>query len=697
MNVPDIFISSILGIVLLLTVSVTSSLIAKALRVPFPIVLVMSGVFLTLLPELPTGISIFYKPEITEKTILFVFLPLLVFEAAYKFDFAKFTANWAAIMIMAIPGVMFSTFVITATLVFTGIFPPQTALILGIILSATDPSATIAIFKESGAPKDLITIVEGESLFNDATVIAAFKIAVLVFAMSLTPTEMVLTGIWQFTWVFVVGALSGYITGHILLWLMKALPDDPYIEISISLVTAIGCFVGVEQFIHASSIVALTICGLVLAKNTPLPISNESNQYLNRFWTYLSDLAKSMIFILVGLWLNLELIASHWFITLLVIISMLAARAGFVYWILPFFGRLRRLSYSLPRAYQHICLWGGLRGAVTLALSILIITDSSVFALEERETMLAVAMGAVFFTILVQGLTLSPLASRLKLDETSIEEKITKKELMLSAMKASEKVLVHLAKTPLADSGAPNQMMQSLQSHVDEERQNLRQLYSTQLDTESLFKKLLMEGLSIESEYLYLLYDQGLLSMASYQNQREFLDQQMDAVRHKYQHPQTQTTHKRWLTHMFDKWTKKHTSNVTTQYEIAWSRLLTSDLTLIELKTLLNDYPVEEALKKRVLQVWESWRKQSSDTVNKLDKTYPVITATAHRKWLHHMLNTVHKAHLEKFVRQRLISASDKEQIVKQLMNITSSFYSDSIENIHAGHNSSRSGDDSKI
>ncbi|AEX24877.1 sodium:proton antiporter [Vibrio sp. EJY3] len=696
MNVPDIFISSILGIVLLITVSVASSLIARALRVPFPIILVMSGVCLTLLPELPAGISIFYEPDIAEKTILFVFLPLLVFEAAYKFDFAKFTANWSAIMIMAIPGVMFSTLIITATLVFIGILTPQTALILGIILSATDPSATIAIFKESGAPKDLITIVEGESLFNDATVIAAYKIAVLIFAMHLTPTDMVVTGLWQFTWVFFVGALCGYVTGHLLLWLMKALPDDPYIEISISLVTAIGCFVAVEQFVHASSIVALTICGLVLAKNTPLPISNESNQYLNSFWTYLSDLAKAMIFILVGLWLNLELIASHWLNTLLVIISMLAARAGFVYWILPFFGRLSRLSYSLPRSYQHICLWGGLRGAVTLALSILVITDTSLFAIEERETMLAVAMGAVFFTILIQGLTLSPLASRLKLDETSIEEKITKKELMLSAMKASEKVLAHLAKTPLADSGAPDEIMQSLKSHVDEEKRDLRHLYTTAVDTQSLYKKLIMEGLSIESEYLYLLYDQGLISMESYQKHREFFDQQMDAARHKYQQPNSQHAHKRSLRRALDKWTHKPTSDVSIQYELAWSRLLTTDLTLIELKALVNDYPVEPALKKQVLQVWASWRQQSADTVSQLDKTYPVITATAHRKWLHHMLNTVQKAHLEKFVRQRLISESDKEQIVKQLMHTTSSFYKDSVDNIRTGRDSTHSNDDSK-
>ncbi|MDF2152095.1 sodium:proton antiporter [Vibrio sp. CAU 1672] len=685
MNVPDIFIASIIGILLLMAVSVTASLAAKALRIPFPIILVLSGVLLAQLPQLPQGVSIFYQPDIAEKTILFILLPLMVFEAAYKFDVSKFADNWIAIAMMAIPGVIFSTLVITSSLFFTGILPLQTALLLGIILSATDPSATIAIFKESGAPKDLITIIEGESLFNDATVIAAYKITILVFAMNLSTYDMLLNGFWQFSWLIVIGTVCGYLIGQLLLWLMQVLPDEPYIEINISLIAAIGCFIAVELYIHASSIVALTVCGLLLAKNTPLPISNVSNEYLNSFWTYLSDLARAIIFILVGLWLNFELIASHLPMTMLVLASMLVARAVFVYFILPFFGRLRRLAYSLPKPYQHICLWGGLRGAVTLALAILVITDTSMFSLEERETLLAVAMGAVFFTILVQGLTLSPLASRLDMDETSIEEKITKKELMLSAMKASEKVLTHLTQTPLADSGAPDEMIQSLKSHVRKEQQALQHLYTSQVDTESLYTKLIMEGLSIESGYLYLLYDQGLVSADVYHLQREFLEQQMDAARHKYHPPGNHANSKWWKQNELLNWKKHHTANITNQYELAWSRLLTAEFTLAELKELLDDYPVDPAMKQRILLIWQSWHQQSSDTVHRLDNTYPIITATAHRKWLHNMLNTVHKAHLEKFVRQRLISPSDKEQIIQQLKSITSSSYRDSLDNIKAG------------
>ncbi|MEI8598676.1 hypothetical protein P4S64_16955 [Vibrio sp. M60_M31a] len=124
--------------------------------------------------------------------------------------------------------------------------------------------------------------------------------------------------------------------------------------------------------------------------------------------------------------------------------------------------------------------------------------------------------------------------------------------------------------------------MQSLKSHVDEEKRDLRHLYTTEVDTQSLYKKLIMEGLSIESEYLYLLYDQGLISMESYQKHREFFDQQMDAARHKYQQPNSQHAHKRSLRRALDKWTHKPTSDVSIQYELAWSRLLTTDLTLIE-------------------------------------------------------------------------------------------------------------------
>ena len=666
MDTPESFIPVIFAVVAFMGISVAAFLAARMMRIPFPIMLVFSGVTLSQLPMVPDGITIFLNPEIAQQTIIYILLPLLIFDAAYRFDVSKFAANSVPIVLMALPGVLFSTLVIALSLIFIAGLTPEVALLLGIILSATDPSATIAIFKELGAPKDLVTIVEGESLLNDATVIALYKISVLVLAVNLTPYEMVLTSFWKMFWLFGAGAVSGWVAGKLLIWLMKTLPDEPYIEISISLIVAVGCYVAIEEYMGASGIVALTVCGLILSHNSPLPISHYSSRYLENFWTYLSEVSKAFVFILVGMWLDIGLIGSHWLIAMLVVVSMLLARSILVYGVLPFFGRLKQHSYSLPKAYQHICLWGGLRGAVTLALVMLAITHATALSSEQRETLLAVAMGAVAFTIIIQGMSLSPLARHLALDDISLDDQITRKELLLSAIKTSKQALSQLIQTPFSTSGAPQEFMLSLKSILSEEQKQLERLYSEQVGTEGLYRRLIMRGLSIEAGYSYLLFEQGIISSDIYQFQRELFDRQMDAARHQYRQPTSPFIPDYWRSKLFGRLRNKE-QDILFQYEVSWARLLTSDFALTELESLLEEQPVDRMFTERVFSIWRSWYQQSENMILKLEKEHPVLTAEAQRRWLHQMLNTIHSSHLNKFVRQRLINSSESDVIKAEL------------------------------
>lgn len=676
MESADNFIAIVLGILLLMLLAVGAALLARRFRLPFPIILILSGVLLSQLPLLPSGISVFYDAALTQDTIIHILLPILVFEAAYRFDVARFTANRFAIVLMALPGVLFSTFIITTGILVLTDLSLNVALLLGIILSATDPSATLAIFRDSGAPKNLITIVEGESLLNDATVIALHKIAMMALTLNLSAAQTLANSLEQLVWVFGLGFVAGWLVGLLLLWLIKALPQEPFIEISISLIAAIGCFLLVETYLHASGIIALTTCGLLLAKSAPLPITKNATRYLDSFWDYLSELSKALVFVLVGMWLDIGLIAAHWLTALLVVICMLLARSILVYGILPYVGQLRRLSYSLPRAYQHICLWGGLRGAITLALAMLVVTSSPLFSAAERESLLAVTMGAVLFTIVVQGLTLAPLARRLSLDETSLDEAITKKELMLSAMKRSELALTDLIQTPFSDSGAPQAFLLALKSSRQAEKQQLDHLYSDQVGTEGLYQRLIMRGLSIEAGYLYLLYDQGIISATIYQKQRELFEQQMDAFRHRYTHPSQHDVNGHWLRDVhwlskrFNRWLGREEKQVAQQYEMAWSRLLTSEFTMSELEERFSDRPLNALLQDRVMAIWRAWHKQSEQVITQLDRQYPLLTADAQRKWLRNMLKTIHKSHLKKYVSQRLLSQSDCDTIIRDLADI---------------------------
>ncbi|MGR5222074.1 cation:proton antiporter [Vibrio parahaemolyticus] len=671
MDTSSTFIPVIFAIVAFLMISNAAFLASKAIRIPFPIVLVFSGVILGQVTNMPTGVSLFLNPEVAQQTIIYILLPILIFDAAYRFDVSKFAANWAPIVLMAFPGVLFSTLVMTLGLMFIAGLTPEVALLLGIILSATDPSATIAIFKELGAPKDLVTILEGESLLNDATVIALYKIAVLVIAVNLLPSEVGFTIFWKILWLFGVGAVSGWIAGKLLIWLMKTLPDEPYLEISTSLTVAVGSFVAIEVYLGASGIIALTVCGLLLSKRSPLPISDYSSRYLENFWSYLSEAAEAFVFILVGMWLDLSLIASHWLISLLVLLSMLLSRSILVYAVLPFFGQLRRHSYSLPKAYQHICLWGGLRGAVTLALAMLAITHATVLSSEQKETLLAVAMGAVAFTIIIQGLSLSPLTRYLDLHDVTLDNQITRKELLISAMNSSKKALQDLSKTPLSNRGEPEQLLLTLASHLSREQKQLEHLSSEQVGTEGLYRRLVMRGLSIETRYLFMLFEQGVISKPIYQFHRESFDRQMDAARHQYRQPKSSSLTEHWLSPIFDR-SRNHEQQVIFNYEVSWARLLTSEFTLTELESFLAEQPIDTALAQHVLSIWQSWHQQSEDRISKLEKEYPTLTAETQRRWLNQMINTIHSAHLNKFVRQRLINTSERDAIKADLVAMMS-------------------------
>lgn len=667
-----IFIPIISILVVLMLISIIASLIAKLIRIPLPIVLVFSGVLLSQLPMLPDQLRIFLDPKVAQEAIIYVLLPIIIFEEAYRFDISKFAANWKIISILAFPGVLFSTCVISTSLTLIAGLSLSVSLILGIILSATDPSATIAIFKESGAPKNLVTIVEGESLLNDASVIALYKIALLIIATNLTLTEIVFTTLWHILWLFGMGAICGWLMGHLLLWLMRRLPDEPYIEISITFIATIVCYIGVENYIHASGIIALTTCGLLLAKNMPLPITHASSLYLDSFWSYLSEVSKAVIFIVVGLWFNIEIIGTHWPITLLVVASMLLARSILVYFILPYIGHLSRHEYQLPRSYQHICLWGGLRGAVTLALAMLAITNAPMFSDQEKEMLLAVAMGAVAFTILIQGASLDTLARHLSLNESSLDDEITQKELMLSAMKSSKQVVAQLIQTPFSDSGAPQEVMLSLQQKIDEEKKQLDQLYRAQIGSEGLYKRLIMKGISIEIGYLYLLYDQGIIPADIYQYQKELLDQHMDAARHKYQQPTHTYAGHHWIKDKLLGLIHGRRRDISFQYDLAWSRLLTSEFTMQELQQEFEEQGIDKRLEEQVLTIWRSWHQHSEALIQQFDIKYPLMTARAQREWLSHMLKTIHTSHLDGFVTKRLINTSEREHLTQELVSIVS-------------------------
>ena len=402
----DLFTLELTFVGLLLLVSVVAMIVHR-IRIPYTVALVLVGLALSF----QKGIHL----ELTPELILLLFLPPLVFEAALHIDYRTFRRIMTPILLLAVFGILIAVAVITGLLMATGLMDWRTALVFASLIAATDPVAVVSLFKVLGAPKRLATLVESESLFNDATTIVVFHI--VVGALSVSGAGLDLNwfqAVEQFVLVAAGGVVVGVI-GGLVANLIFAHVNDHLIEITLSTIAVYGTYLLAEQF-HLSGVLAVVLTGMIIGNRSSRNMSPTTRMMLMNFWEYIAFLANSLIFILIGTQVVLPRIGDNSYLLFgLVIIIVLISRAITVYG-LSFVSRL--LGNRVPHAYQHVMFWGGLRGAVSLALALSI---SRTFP--NRDLILTLTFVVVFFTLLVQATTISPLLRKLGLVGLSDEER----------------------------------------------------------------------------------------------------------------------------------------------------------------------------------------------------------------------------------------------------------------------------------
>lgn len=651
----------LLALFIFLLATVVTKPVASLTKIPYPIVLMLAGLLLHSTPFLPSlALKALMTKEVANDIILMVLLPILVFETAYNLDISKLTANRLPVFMLALPGVLISTLVVAILVSLLTPLNWHLALLLGAILSATDPSAVIAAFHQLAAPKDLIMLIEGESLFNDATAITLTKILVVSFAAA--------GGFWPALWsgsaLFLVtlggGIFCGWLLAHAFLLLLKKLPDDPFLEISLSLLLAFGSYLFAEEILHASGIVATTIAGIVLATKCPLPISHKSQQYLNHFWSYLSFIATASVFLIVGLWTDLTLLLENVNISLMVIACLWVSRAIIAYGLLPQIGHLQRQAKAIPVEFRHLVFVGGMHGAVTMALAMGLVT------LIGDETILSVAIGVVFLTTLFQGALIRLLASHLSLKERDINDSIACTELTLSALHHSRKSLQPLLNSMFAKTGAPQELLLKLEPLIQAQEKQLYHWFSAEVGPIGLWNRLILRCASIEIGYLYRLFDQGLIRAVVFEELKNSLDEQMEAIRHQHQRPQFSLLPKQ-VSSLFHRAKRQISSPSQTvvelEYEMAWARLISCNNVLEELEIWSEDENIPVAVAQDVAKIWQGWLDSCEMKVTSLDQLYPVISAKVQRRLLKNFLLTAQSEHLQQYVQQCLISEADAERI----------------------------------
>lgn len=403
--------------------------VAERLRLPFSVILAVMGVAIAVGATflLRTNLTNVFNEQavailtlpIRSNVFLFVFLPMLIFQAVLEMNLRRMADDWVPILVLAVVAVVVATLFIGLALSWTGAVPVTAAFLIGAIVSTTDPSAVVSIFRSLAAPRRLARIIEGESLLNDAAAIALFTMF-MGFLTQAGGDTSIWNSLAQFPLLLGVGALFGMIAGRLAVALMALVAEHEFAVISISIALPYLAYVLAEESGMASGVIAVVGAAMTINVLGPGRVPPGTWTNLRELWSVLSHWAGALIFILAALLIP-RLLANVTLADLgligVVVLAAFAARGVILWGVLPILALLR-LSPAVERPYRVAILWGGLRGAVTLALA-LAVTESFRVPPDVKRQVGILATGFTLFTLIVQGTTLRALISRLRLDRLS--------------------------------------------------------------------------------------------------------------------------------------------------------------------------------------------------------------------------------------------------------------------------------------
>ena len=363
-------------------------MLARWIRLPYTVALVLAGV----LVEESHVIAV---PHLEPRVLLFVFLPPLLFDAAFRLDDRELRAVMRPVLFLALPGTVATAIVAGLLLWVSGAVPLGLALLFGSVVAATDPVAVVPVFRALNAPARLSVIAEAESLINDGVAITLYTAFI---GLATTAAPDVLGSLALFTREVLGGVLIGGAMGIVFSRLTGAI-DDHLIEMTLSTGLAYGSYL-VAQSLETSGALACVAAGLIHGSyGRQVGMSERTRTVLDDLWEYFGFLANALVFLLVGFSASVpDLLATGWPV-LLAIIAVLLARAVVV--VLP--ARLLQTTH----AERTVLAWGGLRGALTITLALALPAD-----MPARQLLIEMAFGVVLFTLLVQGVTLSLVVQR---------------------------------------------------------------------------------------------------------------------------------------------------------------------------------------------------------------------------------------------------------------------------------------------
>ena len=498
----------------LLTVSMMAAAICNYIPVPYTVFLVILGMFLGSLARQDIGLNFLLDFQLTPDLVLYLFLPVLIFESAINLDARSLMKDIAPILVLAIPALVISTTIVGLGLWFIEDFNIIYALIFGALISATDPVAVISLFKELGAPHRLTVLVEGESLLNDATAIVLFNILLGISIWGQFGVFDFYVAVAEFLKVFFGGLGVGIIIGIVTSELLNRIHANISGYLIMSIVVAYSSFAISEHVMHLSGVMAVVSSAITLGLLGANRIPQREKETVDETWDILALVCNSLLFLLVGLSVDVSLLFSHLDTIFVAIVLVLVARAAGIYTLVPSAVSIFNLP-NISMREKHIMWWGGLKGGLAIAIVLSIPTT-----MPGRETLIYVTLGVVIFSLLVNASTVRPLMRKLGFDKFTDQEEIELQHGLKQSFSQAENILKIFKKA--------NIIPRSTKKIIQEKTKKIFEVSESTSDTYTKTHYVKVTALRMEMKELKYLYDIGFLQYYTYMNMKILLQRESD-------------------------------------------------------------------------------------------------------------------------------------------------------------------------
>lgn len=493
--------------ILLFVIATAVAIGVRWLRIPYTVALVVAGLVLGTL-------HVLNPPHLTKDLLFSIFLPGLLFEAAFHVEFREFVQNRKAIISLAVPGVIVAMMLtalilqpVVNTLDLVHDFTWAHALVFGALIAATDPIAVVSIFRRLGAPPRLAVLMEGESLFNDGTSIVFFT---LMLSLAVGQAVSLAGLVVNFFEIVGAGILVGTTIGLLISKVIERV-DEPMIEITLTTIAAYGSFV-VAEHLHSSGVIATVVAGMLCGNyGARTGMSPSTRIAVETFWEYIAFALNSVVFLLIGFEVRLASLLASWAPILVAFGAVLLGRAVVVGSVTA---ALRWTHERIPASWAALLGWGGLRGGLSMVLVL-----SLAPGFPHRELLVTMTFGVVILSILVQGTTMAPLLRRLGLARSTEERlKYEMARSRLQAATAALRELDNMGQEHFAHEDVLRTLREEYQEAIGGSREELRSLH---LERQELREEELIRArrhlLLVEKNYLLEAQREGLLGHETFE------------------------------------------------------------------------------------------------------------------------------------------------------------------------------------